>query len=136
MFDALANDKQFAFKVIGGCAVFTTTDKDLADDRLYLFDAVTESVIVGWYIAPAQQGQAFLGNGLFDQRFAVTAGSGWLRQKQHADTVMFRLWQGNTGFTANCSQESVGYLQQNAGTVAGFRVRANGTTVGQVFQDA
>ena len=135
MFNTLADDKQFAFEVVGGCAVITAADEHLADDRFNLLDAVTEVVIVSRDITPAQQDLAFFNQRLFDQCFALVTTLDRLRQKHHANAIMFRSGQFDAEINTAGAQEIIRYLNQYAGTIPGFRVCTNSAAMGQVFQD-
>ena len=84
-------------------------------------------------VAPAEDGQPLVGGELGDPREATRPFCGIDGQEGEAGGVAARLGQAEPG---DLPEERVGKLGQDAGTVAGVRVRARRAAVLQVAQDA
>ena len=138
-FAALADDEQFTLKLVLRHAAVAGADaaanKDLLDVGLGGACDATDSVYVKRCIAPAEEGETLLGdntfyNALGDEAFMTLDG-----HEDHADAVFAFGRKGETKGRSFADEELVGNLDENAGTVAGFRIAAAGTAMGQIDED-
>ncbi len=133
VFHAPADDEQLALEGVLIRTAGAAGDEQLAHRRLHDLHAVAQAVVVGGDVAPAQQHLALFGDQAFDQLLATCPAGLGLGQKHHAHPVNAGLGQGHTQGSALLAQESVGNLQQHAGSVAGQGIGAHGTPMGQIF---
>ena len=59
MAGAFANDVELALERVGDRNAATAADKDLANDRLYLFDRLSKAAVIPRDIAPTEQNLPF-----------------------------------------------------------------------------
>ncbi|SKZ72239.1 Uncharacterised protein [Mycobacteroides abscessus subsp. abscessus] len=108
-----------------------TGEEHLTEGRHRVAREGTESVLVGGYLAPAEHGQTL---GLDDLLDALGGGRGVVRAlRQEGDTGRVAALGGQFEVD-NFTQEAVGDLDHDSGTVAGVRLCARSTTVLQVDQ--
>jgi hypothetical protein len=133
---ATADDVQLALQGVGNHDVRTTPNEDLPDHRFARpYRRRHRQGMVDRHVAPAQHDLALGAHSTLDLFLTGKTRSGFFRQEDHPDTVVARLRQQNALFGHFLTEESVGNLDQDAGTVAHQRVRTDGTPVIQVLQD-
>ena len=133
---ALANYIQFAFQCVGHHDVAATADKHLANHGFFQAHCWAHGHVgIHRHITPAQQHLALGFHGTLNFLLAGNARCGFFGQEQHADTVFTGGWQGNALLGHFFTEESIGNLNQDTGTVAHQWVGTHGTTVVQVFQN-
>ncbi len=133
MVGLLADDEQLALERVGVGVVVAALDENLADHRLDGLDTFAQARSIDRHVAPAQKDLALVGDGLGQHLLAGFPGLAAARQEHHADAIIPRLRQVETG--ARLPEEGVGDLHQDPGAVAGQRVRADGAPVIQVDED-
>ena len=96
----------------------------------------TQHLGVHRHLAPSEQRQALVRENAGHQALAGVALARIGRQEEHADAIAPRRRQ-RAGQVGRCqpTEESIGYLGQDAGTVAGRGVAARGAAMQQVLQD-
>ena len=104
-------------------------------DRLDRLHAFAKAGIVDGHVAPAQHGQAFGRNGLFDDLARLSASRGLARHEELADCVMARPRQVEAELGAFGGEEPVRDLGQDAATVAERGVRPHRAAMVEVDQD-
>ena len=107
-------------------------EQNLADARAHRASVLAQLAVVHRNVAPAKKLQPLLLNDAFDQRAALCLGLFLGRQEHHAHTVVAGTGQGHSQPSALTLKEFVGHLDQDAGSVAGFRVSPTGAPVSQV----
>src|SRR5271165_3448970 len=85
-------------------------------------------------IPPAEQRQAFFSDDAFENSLALQALVLLDRQKRHADAIRSRFRKREAQLLAFPREEFVRNLDEDAGTVAGFRIAAAGAAMRQVEQ--
>jgi len=133
---AATDDVQLPFQRIRHENVRATTDENLLDDWFLGLDRRRHRhVAIDWYIAPTQDDLSFGLDRALDFLDAGMAGSGFLRQENHADAVLAARRQFDALLGHFFTIELIRDLDQETGTIALQRVGADGTTVIQIFQD-
>ena len=90
--------------------------------------------MIQWNVAPAQEGQALVGDHVFDVRDAGGNGGGFLRQEYHAHTVFSLSGQRHAQPRSYFAEKGVGHLDQYAGAVAGVRVGTGGAAMPKIVE--
>ena len=85
-------------------------------------------------VAPAEEGEPFGGNCLFDNHLGPCLGRGVTGQECHADGIGVPLGEMNAGSGADCPEKGIGNLNDHAGTVTGEGVGATGAAMAEVNQ--
>ena len=120
-FEALADDVEFALELVGGHAG-ALADEDLLDVGLGAAGDASDSGAVGGDVAPAEVGEAFVGDHALDDAFALEALVAFDGKEDLADAVLARCGEREAEFVGFAGEEFVGDLDQDAGAVAGFGV--------------
>ena len=107
-------------------------NKHLADDRYCFSNGGPKHTCVQWHIAPTQQSLAFGFDVGFQQGLAGPAYIGVLGQEDNANPIVPERWQFEANFRTFGSEEIVGNLQQDPGTVSHVRISADCPPVGEV----
>src|SRR5438128_2143804 len=103
----------------------------------YLFDVglrcprhATNRVRIHRHIAPSQDAEPFLAGNALQYSLADKALLRLHGKEDHSHTVFTDARQVESEFGAFALEESVRYLYQNAGAIAGLRIAAAGAPVG------
>ncbi len=131
-----ADDVELALERVGDHHVDAAADEDLAHDRLARAHRRRHRHLpVDRDVAPAENDLPFATHRALDFLLAGEARGKFLRQEDHADAVVAGARQLHSLFFHFAAQESVGNLDQDAGTVTHQRIGADRAPVIQVFQD-
>src|SRR5207248_3446011 len=90
--------------------------------------------VVDRHVAPSEQDLAFLGNDALEERDAGLLVLGLRREEDHADAIAAGRGKADPPRSALATEEGIGNLDQDAGSVTGQRVAAAGAAMGEVLQ--
>ena len=131
--DLAPDDVQLALKGHVVRQIGAAADKNLADERLTRSGRLAQLAIVGWHIAPAQDGLALGPHDRLKALFARPALLGVRRQKDHTHPILARPGQLHVG--AHRPQKTVRYLHQYPGPVAGVFLTPARSAMVEVLED-
>ena len=132
VFEPLASDEHLAVELDTGRSG-RVGDEQLLADRHHRPRAGAEAIGVHRHIAPAEHGQTLVDDDRLDHFLGLLGVGGVERQECHADRVRAYRRQLEAG---NLAQESVGDLNQDAGTIAGVGLGAGCTSVFEIAERA
>ena len=133
MGNALPDDVEFSFESLV-VQTGTASEEKLTDKRLDRLRRVAKEKIVGGHAAPAQHLLPFGFSNVDEDPLACVSLFPIGRQKNHADLVLTLPWQLDVDARACLTQEFVGNLHEDAGTIARVLFAAAGTTVIEIDQ--
>ena len=133
--DRLAQDVEPAFEVVLALHGVIAADEYLHAGRLGRLDGFAERGIVGRHIAPAEQHQPFLLYLFGDDALDHFAPCRFFRHEQGADGIVAGIRQLEADLGGLALEEGVRNLDQDAGAVAGARIRADRAAMFEVAQD-
>ena len=135
MLDTLADHVELAFKGFFADDIGTAPDEELAETRLAGARGRPDHGVVARHLAPTEQDLTFFLNDaleLCDTELCVFCVT---RQEHQAGAVMTESRQFETERGAGRAQESIGHLNQDAGTVAGIFFATARTAVLKIGKD-
>ena len=112
-----------------------SVDEDLADQGLAGLGARAQSRIIGRDLAPTQEVKPLFLHDTLKETEAVDAADLVGREEDHPYAVAAPAAQPDAGFGGHLGQEAVGYLDGQAGAVAGVLLGAGGPAVLEIDQD-
>ncbi len=131
----LADDVELALQRVGHGDPGAAADENLANHRLDLFYGLAQTRIVAGHVAPAEQHLALVLDRAFDFILACQPRGRFLRQEDHAHAVLAVRRQLDAPASHFLAKELVGDLDQNPGSVAGQRIRADRPAMGKILED-
>ena len=132
----LADDIELALERVWHHHIGATADEELTNHGLTGFDGGRHGhVAVDGHITPAQHHLAFSNDFALKRLFTGQPRGDFLGQKHHGNAVLARLGQRHALFSHVFTIQSIGNLDEDAGTIAHELVGANRTTVVQVLEN-
>ena len=133
--DDLAHNVEPALEFILAGEARRTADENLLHDRLDRPHAFAESRIVDRHVAPAEHGQTFGRDDVFDDLPHLPARLGGARHEELTDRVVARLGEGEAELCALRREKLMGDLRQNSAAVAKRRIGADSAAMVEIDQD-
>ena len=130
--DAFTGNEHLAIEIDAGGAD-GVADEQLSADRHDRLGTGAKALRVDRHVAPAEHGQALIGDDRLDQFLGLLRVGRGQRQKRQADRVGTCRWEFETD---DLAKESVGHLDQDAGSVTRVGFGAGCTAVLQVAERA
>ena len=131
--EPLAGHEQLPLEVVTG-HLRATADEGLTDDRFNLAGCAADRAVVGGHVSPAEKLQALLADHLLEELLGGLAVALRRRQKHVADGPVARCRKLDARLRRDGREKLMRNLHENAGAVAGERIAAARTAVGEVFE--